>query len=310
MKFLIPLLLITGLTIGIYQWRNSSDNSLSDAAFEQFFKTPPPPLSGPLNVYHLGHSLVGRDMPAMLAQLAGKGHTYESQLGWGTSLKAHWKQDTPIAGFEESNAGSEYRDARQAVASGDYAALILTESVEIRDAIKYSNSARYLYEWARAARAGNANVRVYFYETWPELDDSKGWLARLDRDLKLYWEDEILRRALSYDDVEQPIYMIPAGQVMARFVRKVEASGGIGPIKSRNDLFSDNIHFNDLGAYLVALTHYAVLYQKSPVGLPYALNRADGSAATDPGPEAAALMQEIVWQVVTTYSRTGVPVGN
>ena len=32
-------------------------------------------------------------------------------------------------------------------------------------------------------------------------------------------------------------------------------------------------------AYLVALTHYAVLYRQSPVGLPHALSRADGTPA-------------------------------
>ena len=31
---------------------------------------PAPVATGPLQVYHLGHSLVGRDMPVMLTQLA------------------------------------------------------------------------------------------------------------------------------------------------------------------------------------------------------------------------------------------------
>ena len=163
-----------------------------------------------------------------------------------------------------------------------------------------------MQKWAAAARAANPNTRVYLYETWHALDDPEGWLARLDRDLELYWEGEILRRALNYKVTPYPIYLIPAGQVMARFVREVEARGGVGPVKTRQDLFSDNIHFNDLGAYLVALTHYAVLYQKSPLGLPHTLLRADGSAATDPGPEAGLLMQKIVWDVVTGYAPSGV----
>ncbi len=295
---------------GLLAWRFSLPAPLDRAAFDALYTSPAPAPDGTLNVYHLGHSLVGNDMPTMLSQLAeagvGAGHSYNSQLGWGTSLKAHWDPDTPINGFAESNTHPEYRDAHEAVASGDYDVLVLTEAVEIRSSIKYSDSAKYLHEWARAAHAANPNIRVYFYETWHPLDDPEGWLTRLDRDLELYWEGEILGPALSYNDTPGPIYMIPAGQVMARFVREVEARGGIGPIKDRNDLFSDDIHFNDLGAYLVALTHYAVLYQHSPVGLPHALAKADGSAATDPGPEAALLMQQIVWDVVTSYSRTGV----
>ncbi|MEE9429080.1 MAG: hypothetical protein V3V25_13135 [Paracoccaceae bacterium] len=283
---------------------------LDKTGFDALYAAPAPVPQGPLRVYHLGHSLVGQDMPAMLAQLAtasvGEGHTYESQLGWGTTLKAHWDPDTPINGFEKSNNHPRYRDAHGAVTSGAYDALVLTESVEIRDAIKYSDSARYLHEWRAAARAKNPSIRVYFYESWPELDDPEGWLLRLDRDMALYWEDEILRRALNYDALPQPIYMIPAGQVMAAFVRAIEARGGIGPIKTRADLFRDTIHFNDLGAYLVALTHYAVIYQKSPIGLPHALKRADGSMAAAPGRDAARLMQEITWQVVIQYNRSGV----
>ena len=104
-------------------------------------------------------------------------------------------------------------------------------------------------------------------------DDPEGWLERVDKDLGRYWEGEILRRALAYEDVTRPIHVIPGGQVMAAFVRRVEAAGGIGPIGDRRDLFKDDIHFNDFGAYLVALTHYAVLYGRSPVGLPHNLEK-------------------------------------
>jgi hypothetical protein len=93
---------------------------------------------------------------------------------------------------------------------------------------------------------------------------------------------------------------------MAAFVRKVEAGGGIGPIRDRQDLFSDTIHFNDFGAYLVALTHYAVLYGRSPVGLPHSLMKSDGTPMNDPGAEAARAMQETVWEVVTAYPPSGV----
>lgn len=94
---------------------------------------------------------------------------------------------------------------------------------------------------------------------------------------------------------------------MAAVSRALEEGGPIGPLTSHRDLYRDEIHFNDLGAYLMALTHFAVLYQRSPVGLPHALLRADGTSADDPGPEAAALMQRIVWDVVTQAPTTGVP---
>ena len=301
---LLLLLSACGLTT-----RCAMPGPIDDTAFETLYAIPLPPPSAHLKTYHLGHSLVGKDMPVMLAQLAGDGHSFNSQLGWGANLREHWEPDIPVKGFDSENTHPEFRDPHEALASGEYDAVVLTETVEIRDSIKYQDSQEYLRRWAKAAWEGNPKARVYLYETWHNLDDEEGWLTRIDRDLGLYWEGEILRRTLAHEDITRPIYMIPGGQVMAAFTRRVEAAGGIGLIKGREDLFKDTIHFNDYGAYLMALTHYAVLYGRSPVGLPHALNKANGTPAADPGPEAARAMQETVWQVVTTYSPSGVAGG-
>jgi hypothetical protein len=297
-------------------WRNPRGPDA--ASVRAAYGTPMPPVSAPLKVYHLGHSLVGRDMPAMLAQFAGNGHGYESQLGWGTSLKEHWEVDLEINGFAQENDHPRFRPAREAVGSGQYGAVILTEMVELRDAIRYHDSAEYLSRWAELARAAGPDTQVYLYETWHRLDDDQGWLARLDGDLRRYWEDgvllpDLLQSGSGSGSDGRPVWVIPAGQVMARFVRALEQAGGVGNIADRYALFAlepsgkqDLIHVSDLGAYLVALTHYAVLYRRSPIGLPHRLMRADGSPADAPTPEAARLMQEIVWQVVRDYPKTGV----
>lgn len=292
--------------------RCAEPEPLGLAAMDALYGTPLPPPNGPLAVFHLGHSLVGRDMPAMLAQLAAPGHRYASQLGWGASLKAHWGH-APINGFVQENDHPRFRDAASAVDSGAYDAVVLTEMVEIRDAIRYHASADYLGLWARRAWGANPRAQVYLYETWHAIDDPEGWLARLDRDGARYWEGEILRRSLAQEGMDRPIHVIPAGQVFARFVREIEARGGVDGLRSEADLFArgpdgrqDTIHVNDLGAYLVALTHYAVLYRRSPAGLPRRLLRADGVAAIAPGPEAARLMQDIVWDVVRAHPLSGV----
>jgi hypothetical protein len=269
-----------------------------DALYSQGVEQP----ATPLRIFHIGHSLVGRDMPAMVAQLAGARHEYEVQLGWGTTLKAHWEPGAEIQGFETENDHERYRPAREAVASGDYDAVVLTEMVEIKDAVRYFDSSSYVRRWAEASWAANPDSHVYLYETWHRLDDPVGWLERIDRDIALYWEGEVLVPALR----DRPIYLIPAGQVLGAFVRQIEEQGGVGGINDRTALFSDDIHLNDLGAYLVALTHYAVLYQRDPSGLEYELKRADGSLATSPGEEAARLMQKVVWEVVSTYPKTGI----
>lgn len=307
--YVIALLVLLGLVLAAIwyvQHLKSGPRPLERGAFEALYADPLSPPEGALRVFHLGHSLVGRDMPAMLAQLAGPEHGYDSQLGWGAFLREHWEPDVPVKGFETENAHPRYRDAHEAVGSGEYDAVVVTEALGIRDAIRYFTPHDYLRKWAVKAQAVNPKTRVYFYETWHKLTVEEGWLDRLDDDLGKYWEGEILRRALAYHDVTRPIYVIPAGQVMARFVREVEARGGVGPIRDRTSLFDDEIHFNDYGAYLVALTHYAVLYGRSPVGLPHALRGADGAPAADVGAEAARLMQETVWEVVTAYAPSGV----
>ncbi len=286
---------------------------MAAAAFNALYTTPLTPPDAVLSVYHLGHSLVGRDMPVMLNQLAAAAgftaHSHASQLGWGASLDQHRKGDVP--GMEQENAHPNHRPADTALASGAYDAVVLTEMVEIRDAIRYHDSANALAHWARTARAGNPNARLYLYETWHRLDDAEGWLNRIDADFTRAWQDQLLRVAMVAPDVGT-IHLIPGGQTLAAVTRAIEA-GEVPGLTRREDLFSrdaagavDPIHLNDLGAYIIALTHFATLYHRSPLGLPGALLRADGTPAT-PIPDAAiAPLQTLVWQVVTRYSLTGV----
>ena len=290
-------------------WQQSVDTAALSAMYAQ----PLAPPDKPMRIFHIGHSLVGRDMPAMLQQLAGSGHDYRSQLGWGATLKSHWEPDVPINGFEQENAHPRYQDATEAIKSGQFDALVLTEMIGIEAAIKYFDSPAYLRRWSRLAYDTKPTIRVYLYETWHPLDDPTGWLQRLDNDLPQLWEGELLAKSMANGDAGGAIYVIPAGQVLARFVRKVEQIGGLPGLSSREDLFAitengtrDNIHINDLGNYLVALTHYAVLYHRTPLGLPHRLLRADGSTAHAPSDEVAKMMQEVVWEVVTNYAKTGV----
>lgn len=266
---------------------------------------------GPLTVFHLGHSLVGRDMPAMLAQLAPEGHDYASQLGWGAPLRAHWEVDVPVNGFEQENGHAKFQPAREAIGGGGFNAVVMTEMVELTDAIRYHGSAEYLGNWASLARTAQPDARLYLYETWHNTDDPAGWLTRIDADYEALWVDRIVLPAVA--QIGAPIYVIPGGQVMAACARALEAAGGVGNVADRDALMGrtpegavDTIHFGDLGAYLIALTHFAVLYQRSPVGLPLALMRADGTAADAPDDAAGALMQQIVWDVVRATPHSGV----
>lgn len=277
-----------------------------------FLRSAPPltaPLA-PLRSYHLGHSLVGADMPHMLHQFAGKDHLYHVQRGSGTSLRAHWEPDEPILHFAEANPREIWRDARTAIGSGTYDAVILTEMVELRDALKYFDAAEYFHRWADLARAGNPDVRLYLYETWHRLDDPEGWLTRIDRDLDDLWLGKLLSRD-SRRAPDQPVYLIPGGQVLAAVTRAAEA-GEVPGLTHREALFAreadgslDQIHLSPLGSYLIALTHFAVLYHRTPEGLPHQVTLADGTPFTALDTAGAAALQRITWQVLTRLPQTG-----
>lgn len=309
-KLVASLLALSLLAvIGIIKF---SDTAITEETLSKIYPNPLAPPTRQLTIFHLGHSLVGRDMPAMLKQLAGNHHNYHSQLGWGTPLQAHWEPDTPIKGFKTENAHSNYRDVFQAIDSQKYDIFILTEMVEIKSAIQYFDSSQYLAKFADYIHSKRPNARIYLYETWNKFTDEKTWLKRLDTDYKKYWLSKILDIALSINDKEIPIYVIPAGQVLSALFKALETEASIEGLSQPRDIFAQNsdgtldtIHINDIGNYLVALVHYAVLYQKSPLGLPHELKRADGSMATPPSKEAAELMQKITWNVVSNDFRTG-----
>lgn len=307
----LALLGIAALGSAAYLWRSGTPAvappaGLSASEMMARYALPSTAPKGHVSGFHIGHSLVARDMPAMLEQLAGGDYSYESQLGWGTPLRAHWNPKEKINGFDAENDHERFRDAYEAVDSGDYDALILTEMVEIRDAIAYFQSWEYLQKWSDRARGAKPDIKLFLYETWPNTDDPEGWLTRLDLDLNRYWLDGILRPALAQSEANGPIHVIPGGQVMAAFLRAVDDRGGLPDVSGVGDLMTDTIHFNDLGAYLMALTHFAVIFGRSPEGLPHMLKRSDGTPATAPSAETAALMQTVVWDVVTSTPLTGI----
>ncbi len=144
------------------------------------------------------------------------------------------------------------------------------------------------------------------WTTWTNIDDSDGpWRAMLDT-LGTEWEN-----MQDYANAHRPdgapyVYMIPGHRMMARLFDDIQL-GLVPGVTDISYFFSDNIHVNVYGSYAVALIHYSCIFNQSPVGLTNDLeNIGAGTNFPVPSEDLAAYLQHMIWEVVTTYSRTGV----
>jgi hypothetical protein len=100
-----------------------------------------------------------------------------------------------------------------------------------------------------------------------------------------------------------PVCLIPAAQGLAHVYDSIYA--GVMPgLSVINDLFSDNIHLNDIGKYFVACVHFATIFETSPVGLTNQLQIWFGHDFNAPSQELALKFQQIAWMVANSYPRS------
>jgi hypothetical protein len=106
---------------------------------------------------------------------------------------------------------------------------------------------------------------------------------------------------------KQVVFVVPMGQAVLALREKVIAGQAPG-IKAQEDLFADQLgHPRAPMAVLEAYCHYAVIYRKSPVGLPVpsALARDRQIPAEDQAP-LNQLLQQLAWDAVIHHPLSGV----
>jgi len=146
---------------------------------------------------------------------------------------------------------------------------------------------------------------MLLYATWGELDspDEAQWREDLDYH-EPFWETMADHGAANLP-AGAYVYIIPANILMKKLYDDVQAGQAPTGITSINDYFSDNIHTNARGSYALALLHLAVIHHVNPNTV--------GDLAFDerftptPTSEQADYLKSVVWEIATSYSRTGVP---
>lgn len=152
---------------------------------------------------------------------------------------------------------------------------------------------------------GGAGAPTLLWTTWTNIDNSDGpWRTMLDV-LGEEWENMQDFANENLLTGSPPVYIIPGHKMMARLYDDIQL-GLVPDVDHISDFFGDNIHTNELGAYAIAMIHYACIYNLSPVGLPNNLLPNAPSGTPIPSPQLAAYLQNMIWEVVTSYPQTGI----
>lgn len=158
----------------------------------------------------------------------------------------------------------------------------------------------------------NPNIRVTLQEFWMPYDDQalwpKGTPEPIDRDAKTieqlrtahapYFKsmDEHVT-ALNEKFGKQVILVVPVGQAVLALREKIVA-GQVPGIAKQSELFTDKLgHVGGAVMVLNAYCHYAVIYGRSPVGLPVskALAKEKDPAGLTP------VLQQLAWDAVQAH---------
>ena len=259
-----------------------------------------------LRVIMSGHSLtdpIPGPLTAMV-QAAGGGASK------GMKMDADTVPGSPIEHRWENRGRTP--DSREDIAN--YDVLVLTERTTVRPTMQFHHTKELALAWFDLAWTkgnGGRGAETVLYASWipvtsgpgnPDPNDSEEKIIpfreRLELEMGSWQEivDHVNRNRVSGSP---PMRAIPGPLVMAATFDAIAAGTAPG-LTSMTDLFSDDIHVNDLGAFLIALAHFAVIYGRDPRSIPDL--RGEGNW---PRRDQADWMKQLVWDVVRAYPDSG-----
>jgi hypothetical protein len=231
------------------------------------------------NVFFIGHSLMS-DLPGMTKSLVESRRPQRMGLRHqdipGAHLRWQWEAPGRDETFERTYGGRY--DLH--LTSGDFDTLVLTEGVPRGGDAEEAQTIEYLGRFLDFARRHRPDIRVYYYETWAHLtsgtpqsspDDVHSpnrhltWRPRIDEDAKMW--ARIVKTVNERHPGAHPVRIIPGGPVLAAVSDSIQ-SGELTEWKSIDQLFSGDIHLNQYGKYIMALTLYAAITGQATSGLP------------------------------------------
>jgi hypothetical protein len=252
-------------------------------------------------VFSAGHSF-HMFMPKMLAELAKAAKIPDQQQAGISSIGGSYV-------YQHWNVEDEKNALKTALRTGQVDVLTLSPIYLPDDGIE---------NFAKLGFEHRPDIRVTIQEFWlpfdvfdvnykkkkPEpVDRNSRTVAELRSINEPYYksmDDHV--RALNQKFGKGVVFVVPVGQASLALRAKIIAGEAPG-LKQQNDLFTDAIgHATPPLQWLTAYCHFAVIYRRSPEGLPCpaALSQqADGGALN-------RLLQELAWEAVKSHPLSGV----
>lgn len=265
----------------------------------------------PQRVFISGHSLTDNPLPVYLAQVAaslGQPMQWNRQYVVGSSILQRSRGEGQESGWRGYSTGynrtgegldviSELRHPRTTDGQ-PYDTLLITEQHGVLDSIVFNDTVRYLRHYHERFIEGNVNGQTWFYEPWLgviDKSDPSRWIA-YERAAAPLWQCVLSRinTSLAAEGRPDRIEPLPASAALVSLVERAmrgQVAGLVTPSggKVLDRIFHDTVHTTPLGAYYLALSSYAAMYHRSPVGA----WAPDGMDAT-----LAASLQKLAWEAV------------
>jgi hypothetical protein len=256
-----------------------------------------------MRIIYSGHSLTDPIVPVLDMMVASAGQ----QKARSRVIDRSTVPGSPMD-WRWNHRNEHFPDARHDIAAYDM--LVITERVPLSNTMQWHDSENMALKWfSHAWSEGdhNAGAQTILYATWVDIDsgpdfenpynDPEGNLTFRDR-LPL----EMERWQVIADQVNAnrpigspPMRVIPGPLIMAAAYDAI-ISGQAPGLNKIEDLFSDTIHLNAQGSYLISLGHLAVIYKFDPRNLLGVL-----AGFEMPAPATADWMKQLVHNVLKNY---------
>jgi hypothetical protein len=286
------------------------------------------PITQGLRIYYTGHSFIMFIPPYMdefasAAGISGQVKVGGSSLG-GSSVLQHWdvgsKGKLPLADLQRIY-GKEVTESMVADEQNLVKKALRTGQVDVLTTAPLFKSDEGIEKFAKLALEHNPNIRITVEQIWLRRGDAAEPVPRDYPHAYKSIEDyntaaiAVLRERSaamfkSIDDcvaelnkkIGKPVlFVVPTGQAVIALREKIVA-GKAGKLKTQSALFTDLTgHGTEPLKVLVAYCHYAVIYRRTPVGLPMPKGLAKNWDA-----ETLQVLQEVAWEAVTQHPLSGV----